>query len=142
MCTRFRTIQKWGGWGQRLIIPVVAHNAKVFDNHLILLKLSLAFVDKHKVSVIASMAEKFIAFEIGNLRFLDSFQFLSCSLDTLGHNWLTCGAKNFVELRKHFPAEREFSLLCKKGIFPYEYNSSRQVLTHKELPLSNRFIPL
>jgi len=40
--------------------------------------------------------EKYLQFQIGNLRFLDSFQFLSPSLDNLVQLLLKSGKENFT----------------------------------------------
>jgi hypothetical protein len=70
-------------------IPVVFHNLSNFDSHLFIEKLTIISDDIH---VIAKSKEKFISFSayfnIGNenrmeIRFLDSFQFLSSSLRAL-----------------------------------------------------------
>ena len=65
-------------------IPVVFQNLKNYDSHLIMQKL-----DKFnlKINVIASGLEKYMSFSINNkLSFIDSFQFLSSSLDSLVKN--------------------------------------------------------
>lgn len=64
-------------------IPVLAHNMKGYDSKFIVRELA-----KHSdnIKVIAQSGEKFISFGTYHLRFLDSFQFMSCSLDTLVFN--------------------------------------------------------
>ena len=47
------------------------------------------------------------------LRFIDSFKFMSSSLDSLINN-LACGGELF------FGFENQYKLLIKKGIYPYE----------------------
>jgi len=54
---------------------------KNYDAHLIINGYQRGV--SHDISVIPSNTEKFIAFQIGKLRFLDSFQFLTASLDKL-----------------------------------------------------------
>jgi hypothetical protein len=51
------------------------------------------------------------------IRFLDSFKFLSCSLDKLVNN---LDKNKFKELGKHFP-RKHLDLLTKKLPYPYEY---------------------
>ena len=71
-------------------IPVVFHNLKSYDSHLIMQEL-----DKFnlKVNVISNGLEKYMSLSIINkLRFIDSFQFLSSSLDILVKNF---GKDNF-----------------------------------------------
>ena len=61
-------------------IPVVFHNLKGYDSHLIMQKLHTA---KGNISCIANNAEKYISFSVGQLKFLDSFQFMASSLEKL-----------------------------------------------------------
>ena len=65
-------------------IPIVFHNLKNYDSHLIMQEL-----DKFnlKLNVIPNGLEKYMSFSINNkLSFIDSFQFLSSSLDSLVKN--------------------------------------------------------
>ena len=65
-------------------ILVVYHNLKNYDSHLIMQELSNFDL---KVSVLLNRLEKHMSFTINNnLRFIDSFQFLSSSLDSLAKN--------------------------------------------------------
>ena len=65
-------------------IPFVFHNLKNYDSHLIMQelgKLNLA------INVISYELEKYMIFSINSkLSFIDSFQFLSSSLGSLGKN--------------------------------------------------------
>ena len=62
-------------------INVFLHNAKSYDAHLIL---SHANPSKHgKVSCIPRTTEQYVSFQIGNLIFKDSMQFMNKSLDNL-----------------------------------------------------------
>jgi len=67
---------------QEFFIPVIAHNMKGYDSHLILKGYEKRYSDS-SFRVIPSNTEKFIAFVIGKLRFFDSLQFLMASLDKL-----------------------------------------------------------
>ena len=63
------------------IIPVIFHNLKGYDDHLIIKEVSKFDV---KVYVIPNGLEKYMAFTInGNLVFSDSMQFPNSSLDSL-----------------------------------------------------------
>jgi hypothetical protein len=53
----------------------IAHNLRGYDSHLII-KEAYRLV-KGDISVIPNSSEKFMSFKIGNLRFIDSFQFFS-----------------------------------------------------------------
>ena len=61
-------------------IPVVFHNLRGYDSHLIMHQI-------HKItgrlSCIPNNTEKYISFSVGQLKFLDSFQFMASSLAKL-----------------------------------------------------------
>lgn len=62
-------------------IPVVLHNLRGFDAHLIMQRIGR--FKNRRLNVIANTNERYISFSISKLRFVDSFQFLSTSLDNL-----------------------------------------------------------
>ena len=65
-------------------ISIVFHNLKNYNSYVIMQKLSKFNL---KISVISNGLEKYLSFTISNkLRFIDSFQFLSSSLDSLVKN--------------------------------------------------------
>ena len=64
------------------MIPVIFHNLREYDGQIIIKYITKDFATEDIV-VLPTTSEKFISFQIGNLRFLDSLQFLSASLDTL-----------------------------------------------------------
>ena len=74
-------------------IPVVFHNLKGYDSHLIMQEISkieesnetekIKGYNMHKLSCILNNTEKYISFNLGHLRFIDSVQFLLSSLDKL-----------------------------------------------------------
>ena len=62
-------------------VPVIFHNLKGYDSHLIFSELNKFDV---KINVIPNGLEKYMAFFLGsNLVFIDSMQFMSSSLDKL-----------------------------------------------------------
>ena len=65
-------------------IPVIFHNLKGYDSHLIFSELNKFDV---KISAIPNGLEKYMAFFLGkNLVFIDSMQFMNFSLDKLVKN--------------------------------------------------------
>ena len=65
-------------------VPVIFHNLKGYDNHLIFSELNKFNV---KISAIPNGLEKYMAFFLGkNLVFIDSMQFMNFSLDKLVKN--------------------------------------------------------
>ena len=65
-------------------VPLIFHNLKGYDSHLIFKEFSKF---NTKISVIPNGLEKYAAFTINkNLVFIDSMQFMNCSLDNLVKN--------------------------------------------------------
>src|SRR6266516_6010225 len=86
-------------------VPVIAHNMRGYDSHLIIKHMEKMFATDN-IQVIASNSEKFTAFQIGQLRFLDSLQFLNASLDALVSNLKRDlekdGVNRFKQTRRYF----------------------------------------
>ena len=144
---------KWVISSEKLKISVIFHNLKGYDCHLIMQKLGklinedvvydiAEFEDPdgevHEVkssiniSVIASNFEKYMSFRLGkHLTFIDSFSFMSQSLDRLSSN-LSDDA--FFYSREAFPNDGQFRLIKKKGVYPYDYMDSFQRFSEKSLP--------
>jgi hypothetical protein len=71
----------------RFHIPVIFHNLKNYDSHLIIKELVENQDDKFKkFNALPSNTETFITFSLGNLSFIDSFAFLGAGLETLVDN--------------------------------------------------------
>ena len=65
-------------------ISVIFHNLRGYDSHFIMQEIGKL---KQEINVIPNTMEKYMAFMIGkHLVFLDSFQFMSSSLDNLVKN--------------------------------------------------------
>ena len=65
-------------------IPVIFHNLKNYDSHLIMQELGKFNL---KINVTSNGFENYMSFSINNkFSYIDSFQFLSSSLDSLGKN--------------------------------------------------------
>ena len=65
-------------------IPVIFHNLRGYDSHLIIKEISKFDV---KLSAIPNGLEKYMTFTINkNLVFIDSMQFMNSSLDSLVNN--------------------------------------------------------
>ena len=126
-------------------IPVVFHNLAGYDAHLFIRELA-----KHTshMGVIAKNVEDYISFsikievEVGNrtkeieLRFIDSFKFMSSSLDSLVNN-LAKGDHRFWGFEEFSDKQRE--LLIRKGIYPYEYMDSWDRFNETSLPSKEAF---
>ena len=95
-------------------IPVIFHNLRGYDSHLIIKEISKLDV---KVSVIPNGLKKYMAFTINtNLIFIDSMQFMNFSLDSSVKN---LSNNDFKYLPEEFTGEF-LELVKKRGVFPYE----------------------
>ena len=78
-----------------------------------------------KINVIPSGLEKYLSFSINNkLHFIDSFQFLSSSLDSLVKS---LNKDDFKYLSQEFDTS-VMDLVKQKGFCPYEYMSDFESL--------------
>lgn len=90
-------------------IPVFFHNLKGFDAHHIM---SVIGKYKHKrINCIPQNHEKYIAFLLGNLDFVDTFQFMSTSLEKLSINLAKEGLHKFPHLEAYVTSTLELELL-------------------------------
>jgi len=84
-------------------LPILFHNLKNYDAHFVLKHFEKKYVEHHgeDVELTPQNSEKYLQFQIRNLRFLDSFQFLSTSLEELVSLLLKSGKDNFVLITAH-----------------------------------------
>ena len=119
-------------------MPLFFHNGKHYDYHIVLKHLTPEFIDTSNVSVIPSNSEQYISIQIGNIRILDSFQFLSSSLDSLVNTLRKDGARKFQHINQHFTEdEREFVL--RKGVYCYEHMDGPTKFKEPSLPPRESF---
>lgn len=128
-------------------IPVVFHNLSGYDSHLFIKKLR-----GEKINCIPTNEEKYISFsrdvtvdkfvkdgkEITvrrELRFIDSFRFMPSSLEALSENLYEDQCKN---LAKNY-SDKQFDLLRRKGVYPYNYVDSIDRLSETKLPPKEAF---
>ena len=99
-------------------IPIVFYNLKSYVSHLTMHEIGKF---SFKRNVIPNGLEKYISFNINNnFIFIDSFQFLSSSLDSLVKN---LGKDNFKYL-SHESDAKVLDLVKQKIFYPYEYMNS------------------
>ena len=122
---------------QAKFIPVIFHNLKNFDAHILCEKLG-KFKDQ-RLSCIAQNNEKYVSFSLGWLRFIDSFQFLPASLENLVGNLAQDGIQAFSHLLSETDDETEARLLLRKGVYPYEYMDSFDKFEEQNLPPIDQF---
>ena len=132
-------------------IPVVFHNLSGYDAHLFIRELGAHTSD---MEVIAKNEEDYIGFSIKvpvdsyidknreekdkliELRFIDSFKFMSSSLDSLTKN-LVRGGKKLFGFEDY--SELQYDLLTRKGVYPYEYVNSWDRFNETQLPPISAF---
>ena len=131
-------------------IPVMFHNLSGYDAHLFIRELGGHATD---MEVIAKNKD-YISFSIKvpvdsyidkngeekdkliRLRFINSFKFMSCSLNSLTKN-LVRGGKKLFGLEDY--SELQYSLLTRKGVYPYQYIFSWDRFEETQLPPISAF---
>jgi len=122
----------------------VAHNLKNYDSHFIIKHFQKQYAKKvtkgqkiyDDVQIIPLNGERFLQFQIGNIKFLDSFQFLSASLEHLVTLLLKSGKQNFRHTVK-FLGDTPFTFA--KGVYMHSYMTDRGKYDETKLPSSNTF---
>ena len=72
-----------------LFLPIVFHNLRGYDGHFIIKKaydIVKAMNKEPNIHVIPNSYEKFMSFDIGHLKLIDSIQFMASSLGKLIEN--------------------------------------------------------
>ena len=131
-------------------IPVVFHNLSGYDSHLFIKNLGFT---AGNIDCIPNNEEKYISFTknimIGSymnkkgeikpisykLRFINSFKFMSTSLDTLVNN---LPDEAFKIIKRHYKGDK-LSLVKRKGVYPYEYMDSMERFEENKLPPKEAF---
>ena len=134
-------------------IPTIFHNLSGYDTHLFIKELATS-TNGAKIGVIAKNKEDYISFSIKvevdryidkngiekskeiELRFIDSFKFMSSSLDSLVNN-LARGGNEFFGFEEY--SENQYKLLIKKGIYCYEYMTDWDKFKDMKIPLREAF---
>ena len=134
-----------------MIIPVIFHNLQGYEAHLFIKQLSKLNGD---LSCIASTEQKYISFSKKTkvdeyqsrdrgtvslnlvIRLIDSFKFLQRSLANLVKN---LQPDDFYNTKTVIQEPKALELLTRKGVYPYDYNSSIETLTETQLPPKDSF---
>ena len=119
------------------IIPVVFHNLRGYDGHLLME--SLGKHKKRRIQCIPNNKERYISFSLGCLRFIDSFQFLGTSLEKLVSNLAVDGKDEFKLLTTYVTDPVKRDLLLRKGVYPYDYVDGPARLAETVLPPMKAF---
>ena len=116
---------------------VVLHNLRNFDAHIICEAIG-NFKDS-KLTCIAQNTERYVSFSLGNLRFIDSYQFLPSSLDNLVNDLAKDGIEAFPHMLSEFTTKHQAEILTRKGVYPYEQMDSFERFKETCLPEKNAF---
>jgi len=116
-------------------VPVIFHNLSGYDSHLFIKNLGKT---QGQIDCIPNNEEKYVSFSKSvndenkkfkyKIRFIDSFKFMSSSLDKLVNN---LDPDQFKNLKEQFN-DIEFNdieLLVLKGVFPYDWFDSLEKLS-------------
>jgi len=133
---------------KNFFLPVVFHNMKSYDAHFVIKHFKKQYTARSRdqddddiyeqeesvsygdIRVVPLNSEKYLSFQVGNLRFIDSFQFLSTSLDNLVSLLLKSGRDKFVHTTKQLGDDEVFAT----GIYPYSYMTGPEKFAETQLP--------
>ena len=132
---------------ENLKIPVISHNLRGYDSHFIMQQIGEiakkhAYTNKKgekqdlNINAIPNNMEKYMAFMLGNnLTFIDSFQFMSSSLDKLVSNL----PKEALKYTSQVFKGKRLNLMSQKGVYPYDFMDSFEKFDQTELPTKDQF---
>jgi hypothetical protein len=124
-------------------INLVMHNFSGFDSHLFLQNIHAATskVPNTRINVLTQSRERVISFDVGRIRFIDSYRFIAASLsDIVKTNAANSELidTNFSGLKKVF-GEDKFKLFLRKGVYPYNWVKSVTQMESNGLPDKKEF---
>ncbi|CAJ0841305.1 19684_t:CDS:2 [Entrophospora sp. SA101] len=144
----------------KMPIPVIIHNFRGYDSHIVCQSVAKS-ASAHQVRVIAETFERYKTMKVGQLKYMDSYQFMNSSLSSLADNLGAIKCKkticsHFHEIDKercfgtlenhkitvkHYKnyTQEQIAMLCRKGIYPYEYIDSFERFLETELPPIEKF---
>ncbi|GET66267.1 hypothetical protein RIR_jg37682.t5 [Rhizophagus irregularis DAOM 181602=DAOM 197198] len=113
-------------------IPVIFHNLSGYDGHIIMQGIG-AMECEDDIDPITYNMEKYMAFKLGSLRFIDSLQFMKSSLDKLASN---LGAE---KCRAQECSNPQHLWRIDAGVYPYEYMDDWKKFEKTSLPPKGAF---
>lgn len=132
-------------------IPVFFHNFRGYDGHLLVTalgedarKTTAAKGKARSLRVIGQGMEKYLTLCYGDhIVIKDSLQFMAESLENLATSLLRSGEEQFRLLRREFAEHAQnsakWSMLLRKGIYPYDYMSDMERFSERALPAVESF---
>ena len=128
-------------------IPVIFHNLRGYNSHFIMQQIGQiaknhAYKNKKgeeqplEINAIPNNMEKYVVFMLGkHLVFLDSFQFMSSSLDKLVSNL----PKDDLKYTSEEFTGKKLSLMSQKGVYSYDFMDCFEKFDQMELPTKEQF---
>ena len=126
-----------GKHNRQFVVPVVFHNLRGYDSHLLMG--SLGKFKQKRISCIPNNTERYMSFSLDGLRFIDSLQFMPASLDQLVTNLASEGKDKFRQLAANIKDHKQRDVLLRKGVYPYDYINSQKRLEETKLPAPEAF---
>lgn len=118
-------------------VPVICHNMSGFDGHLILSELNKLKSRLGTLKVIPRNKQRYLCFNLGIFKFIDSLQFLTASLDTLVSNLKENGLHLFEYTSKL--SEKHYHFLLQKLPYPYSFCKNLGDFNYPRLPPRESF---
>src|SRR5277367_5891709 len=133
------------------------HNFRDYDSHLVCESIDRS-VNAHQITVIAETFERYKSMKVGQMKYINSNQFMLSSLtklaDNLGavkckdtdckhyhqidNNWCIGTLANHKITKQHYEklgySPEQIALVCSKGELSYEYIDSDDRFNETELP--------
>jgi hypothetical protein len=102
----------------KIRIPVLFHNLNYDKNVFFKSICKFKKIKSNKVSILPDNSQNFKSFSIGNLHFIDTIRFMQDSLENLIKN---VAPENMTFLKSLANDDNQFSIMRRKGLFPYEW---------------------
>ena len=117
------------------------HNFRGYDGHFIVKEMRSLGAKCDNINPIAQNSEKFMSFTIDKLKFIDSMLFLNSSLESLSDNLVDDKHDDkyhkFTNMKSAFG--KHIELMCRKGIYPYEWMDNVDKFNYVGLPSAADF---
>ncbi|PKB97274.1 hypothetical protein RhiirA5_433436 [Rhizophagus irregularis] len=131
--TAISQIQDW-----KTPIPVIFHNFRGYDSHLVCESVGRSANAQH-IRVIAETFERYKSMKVGQLKYIDSMQFMNSSLASLTKNLGDNHPITSQYFKKLGYTEEQLALVYRKGVNPYDYIDSHDRFKETELPPIHEF---
>ena len=120
----------------RKFVLIYCHNLSGYDANLSIETLTKNQNQYQKLKPLANSEEKYISFQFGKLRFLDSYKFFLQKLVKVAESMKD---EDYISTRKEFSDKEKLRLMRKKGVYPYEFVDNFDKLNETQLPLRKEF---